>query len=247
MIEDGFYNMDCFDGFKLVDNKSVDMILCDMPYGTTRNKWDSVLPLDRLWKEYERIIKDNGCIALFSAQPFTTDLISSNRKLFRYDLVWDKVLSVGFLNANRMPLRRHETVCIFYKKLPKYNPVMETRGKQRDKGRKLRSVNKGNSCYGNFYGNQSKNNQYFPSSILRFSNGNHNDGRIHSTQKPVGLLEYLILTYTDRGDLVLDSCAGSCSTGIAAHNTGRRFIGFENDEWIFSLADNRLREHKGTK
>lgn len=244
MIADGFYNMDCFDGFKQIDDKSVDMILCDLPYGTTKNRWDSVLPLDKLWPEYERIIKDNGCIALFSAQPFTTDLIQSNRKLFRYDLIWDKVLSSGFLNAHKMPLRRHEVICIFYKNPPKYNPIMETRGKPREKGRNKDSISDGNSCYGNYKALQNKNNEYFPTSILKFSNGNHNDGRIHSTQKPVELMKWQILTYTDVGDLVVDNCAGSCSVGIAAHDTGRRFIGFEKDKHIYGLANKRLQEHK---
>jgi len=244
MISDGFYCMDCFEGMREIADKSIDMILCDLPYGTTRNRWDTVLPLKELWMNYERIIKDNGCIALFSAQPFTTDLINSNLKLFRYDLIWDKVLSSGFLNANRMPLRRHEIICIFYKKQPKYNPIMEIRGKIREKGRKFDIVSDGNSCYGNYKSVQTKNNKYFPTSILKFSNGNHNDGRIHSTQKAVALCEYLIRTYTDVGDLVLDNCAGSCSTGIACHNTGRRFIGFEKDKVIFEKANKRLTEHK---
>lgn len=245
MIEDGFYCMDCFDGMAQIDDKSIDMILCDLPYGTTRNRWDVVLPFDELWSEYERIIKDNGCIALFSAQPFTTDLINSNRKLFRYDLIWDKVLPSGFLNAKKMPMRQHEVICIFYKNPPKYNPIMEIRGKPRNKGRKTSNIGEGESCYGKFASTPKIiNNQYFPKSILTFSNGNHNDGRISSTQKPVALCEYLIKTYTDVGDLVLDNCAGSCSTGIACHNTGRRFIGFEKDKDIFEKANKRLTEHK---
>lgn len=243
MISDGFYNMDCFDGFKQIDDKSVDMILCDLPYGITKNRWDSVLPLDKLWIEYDRIIKDNGCIALFSAQPFTTDLIQSNRKLFRYDLIWDKVLSSGFLNSHRMPLRRHEVICIFYKNPPKYNPIMEIRGKPKDKSKKKDSLSNGNSCYGSYKAFQNKNNEYFPTSILQFSNGNHNNRRLHSTQKPIELMKWMILTYTDVGDLVIDNCAGSCSTGIAAYDTGRRFIGFENDQEIFYKANKRLQEH----
>lgn len=244
MIADGFYCMDCFDGMAQIDEKSIDMILCDFPYGTTRNRWDSVLPLDKLWGEYERIIKDDGCIALFSAQPFTTDLINSNRALFRYDLIWDKVLPSGFLNANRIPLRRHEIICIFYKSPPKYNPIMETRGKPREKGKKHDNISDGNTCYGNYKAIQNRNNQYFPTSILKFSNGNRNKERIHSTQKPVTLCEYLIKTYTDEGDLVLDNCAGSCSSGIACHNTGRRFIGFEKNKEIFKRGNKRLADHK---
>ena len=244
LIEDGFYCMDCFDGMSQIDDKSIDMILCDLPYGTTRNRWDTVLPFDELWKEYERIIKDNGCIALFSSQPFTTDLINSNRKLFRYDLIWDKVLQSGFLNAKKMPMRQHEVICIFYKNPPKYNPIMEIRGKPRDKGRKYTVNEDGYTCYGTYGAIISHNNEYYPKSILTFSNANHNDGRISSTQKPVALCEYLIKTYTDVGDLVLDNCAGSCSTGIACHNTGRRFIGFEKDKEIFEKANKRLTEHK---
>lgn len=244
MIVDGFYCIDCFDGMKKIEDNSIDMILCDLPYGTTKNRWDSVLQLDRLWKEYERIIKDNGAILLFSAQPFTTDLINSNRKFFRYDLIWDKVLFSGFLNANRMPLREHEIICVFYKKPPKYNPIMEIRGKIREKGRKFDSISDGSNCYGSYKATKNKNNKYYPTSILKFSNGNRNDGRIHSTQKPLSLCEYLIRTYTDVGDLVLDNCAGSCSTGIACYNTGRRFIGFEKDKDIFEKANKRLQEFK---
>lgn len=131
-----YVNCDCMDGMKRIPDKSIDMILTDLPYGTTRNKWDVPIPFDKMWKHYKRIVKDNAVIALFSAQPFTTDLINSNREWFKYDLVWDKVLSSGFLNANRMPLRRHESILIFYNKSPKYNPIMEVRGKPREKGRK---------------------------------------------------------------------------------------------------------------
>ena len=233
--------MDCLDGMKLIDDKSVDMILTDLPYGTTRNSWDIPIPFEEMWEQYKRITKNNAVIALFSAQPFTTDLINSNRKWFRYDLIWDKVLSSGFLNANRMPLRRHESILIFYNNPPKYNPIMEIRGKPREKGRKYDSNADGNTCYGDYKALQNKNNEYYPTSILQFSNGNRNDGRIHSTQKPTDLLEYLIMTYTDKGDLVLDSCAGSCSTGIACRNTGRNFIGFEKYKEIFQRGLDRYR------
>lgn len=241
MLDFGYYNMDCLDGMKLIDDKSIDMILTDLPYGTTRNSWDTPIPLDKMWEHYKRIAKDNVAIVLFSAQPFTTDLINSNREWFKYDLVWDKVLSSGFLNANRMPLRRHESILIFYNKPPKYNPIMEVRGKPKEKGNRPQSNSDGSSCYGDFGAKGSnKNNEYYPTSILQFSNGNRNDGRVHSTQKPTGLLEYLIMTYTDAGDLVLDSCGGSCSTGVACHNTGRKFIGFEKDEEIFKIGKERL-------
>lgn len=240
MLDFDYYNMDCLDGMKQIDDKSVDMILTDLPYGTTRNSWDVPIPLDRLWEQYKRITKDNAVIALFSAQPFTTDLINSNREWFKYDLVWDKVLPSGFLNANHMPLRRHESILIFYNKSPKYNPIMETRGMPREKGRRHDTIADGNTCYGYYKSIQSKNNEYYPTSILQFSNGNRNGGRLHSTQKPVNLLEYLILTYTNTGDLVFDSCGGSCSTGVACHNTGRKFIGFEKDEVIYKVGKDRL-------
>lgn len=143
-----------------------------------------------------------------------------------------------------MPLRRHETICIFYKNLPKYNPIMEVRGIPREKGRREDVIADGTSCYGSHKAIQhNKNNEYYPTSILQFSNGNHK-GRIHSTQKPIKLMEWPILTYTDVGDLVVDNCAGSCSVGIAAHNTGRRFIGFEKDKRIYTLANKCLQEHK---
>jgi site-specific DNA-methyltransferase (adenine-specific) len=232
--------MDCIEGMKLIDDRSIDLIITDLPYGTTKNKWDCIIPFDKLWGQYERIIKDNGAILLFSAQPFTTDLINSNRKLFRYDLVWDKVLSSGFLNAHKMPMRTHETICVFYKKPPKYNPIMEIRGKPRQKGRNKNTTADGKTCYGDYGAIKSYNNEYFPKSILTFSNGNRKDGRIHSTQKPVPLIEYLIQTYSDIGDLVLDSCCGSCSTGIAAHRTRRNFIGFELDEYYYKLSKQRL-------
>ena len=173
----------------------------------------------------------------------TIDLINSNRKLFRYDLVWDKVLSSGFLNAHKMPLRTHETICIFYKKAPKYNPIMEIRGRPRKKGNKG-NIDNGKSCYGEFNQHSKTNNEYFPTSILQFSNGNRNDGRIHSTQKPVSLCEYLIMTYTDVGDLVLDNCAGSCTTGVAAHKTGRKFIGFEIDKEYYEKSMRRLQQER---
>ena len=162
---------DCLELMKDIPNGSIDMILCDLPYGTTQNKWDVIIPLDKLWEQYERIIKDNGMICLTSAEPFTSTLITSNKKLFKYDLIWDKKLSSGFLNAKRMPLRRHEQILCFYKKLPTYNPEMVTRGKVRKKGITT-ETGKHTSNYGKFENSVVENNEYYPTSIIEVSNAN---------------------------------------------------------------------------
>lgn len=251
MIDDGFYCMDCFDGMAQIDDKSIDMILCDLPYGTTQCSWDIVIPFEPLWEEYKRIIKDNAAIVLFSQQPFTTDMINSNRKMFRYEIIWEKTLPTGFLNARRMPLRIHENILVFYKHLPKYTPQMRTL-ERKDIGRRRTNGGKA-SQYNEFRRADwewTETGKRYPSDVVKFSNwngalfGNTANSTKHPTQKPVLLCEYLIKTYTDVGDLVLDNCAGSCSTGIACHNTGRRFIGFEKDKEIFEKANKRLTEHK---
>lgn len=220
------------------------MILCDLPYGVTaRNKWDAIIPFDLMWKEYERIIKDNGAIVLFSQQPFTTDLIASNRKLFRYPLVWDKVRPVGFLNANRMPLRSHEDICIFYKKLPTYNPQMR-KGEMMTKGY-------GGSTSSN-YGEAGKierktNDDYFPHSILTFKSVHNMQGKVHPTQKPIELCDWLIKTYTDEDETVLDNCLGSGTTAVSCINTNRNFIGIEK-EWDYcEIANKRIEKTKKLK
>lgn len=225
---------------KHIEDKSIDMIFCDLPYGTTQNKWDSVIPLDKLWSEYERVIKDNGAIVLFSAEPFTSVLINSNPKLYRYDLIWDKKLSSGFLNSKRMPLRRHEQIIVFYKKLPTYNPQMETRGKVRKKGITT-ETGKHTTNYGKFKNTVSENNTYYPTSILEFSNANRSE-KVHPTQKPLSLIEYMIKTYTNEGDLILDNCAGSGTTGLGAKNLNRNYIMMEQDPKYFEIAKARVGE-----
>ena len=230
---------DCLELMKNIPDGSVDMILCDLPYGTTNNKWDSVIPFSDLWNNYERIIKYNGCIALFSQMPFSAMLVMSNPKLFRYEWIWNKTLAQGFLNANKMPLRSHENILIFYKKLPTYNP-QKTKGMPYNKG--IRKAN----CTSN-YGNIGENNginatgERFPVDVLNFSNANHKNQK-HPTQKPVALLEYLIKTYTNEGETVLDNCMGSGSTGVACVNTNRNFIGIELDEGYFNIAKKRIEE-----
>ena len=202
---------------------------------TTQNKWDSIIPLDKLWEQYERTVKPNGAIVLFGNQPFVSDLICSNKKLFRYNLVWDKRLSVGFLNANRMPLRRHEEIIVFYKKLPTYNP-QKSKGQPYYKGKGALTDN-----YGSYECLEvnNKSGDRFPTSIIEISNANrHKNG--HPTQKPVALGEYLIRTYTNPGDLVLDNCAGSGSFLVAAKNTGRNYIGIELSEEYCGIARERL-------
>jgi site-specific DNA-methyltransferase (adenine-specific) len=236
---------DCLQGMKRVPDKSVDMILCDLPYGTTACKWDTIIPFEPLWKQYERIIKDNGAIVLTASQPFTSALVMSNPKWFKYSLVWDKKLSTGFLNAKKQPLRRHEDILVFYKKPPAYNPIMEQRGKIRKKGRT--NINaKLTDNYGVFNNTFTENNIYSPTSILEFSNTNRTES-IHPTQKPVALFEYLIKTYTNEGETVLDNCMGSGTTAIAALNTNRNFIGFEKDETYHAIACERIRKHTEIK
>ena len=230
---------DCLELMKNIPDGSVDMVLCDLPYGTTRNKWDSIIPLDRLWEQYKRVIKDNGAIVLFSAEPFTSLLITSNIQWFRYDLIWSKTQGSDFLNANRKPLRSHENICVFYKKQPTYNP-QKTDGKPY----KAKSGETTSSNFGKFNGNhhtENKDGKRCPLSVLRFS-GEHNRGKQHPTQKPTDLLEWLIKTYTNDGETVLDNSMGSGSCGVGCVNTNRHFIGIELDEGYFNIAKKRIEE-----
>lgn len=233
------YNEDCLVGMRRIPDKSIDMILADLPYGTTQNKWDSVIPLEPLWEQYERIIKDRGAIVLTAAQPFTSKLVMSNPKLFKYEWIWDKKLGSGSLNVRYQPLRRHESIVVFYKKAPTYNPQMR-RGKFRNKSTSNPGGNKGN--YGKIvHVKDNYNDEYYPTTILEFSNANMR-GRTHPTQKPVALFEYLIKTYTNEGEVVLDNCIGSGTTAVAAINTGRNFIGFELEEEYVDIANKRIEE-----
>lgn len=224
---------DCLELMKDIPDGSIDMILCDLPYGTTKNKWDSIIPLDRLWEQYERIIKDNGCIALFAQTPFDKVLGVSNLKLLKYEWIWGKDNGTGFLNAKKMPLKIHENILIFYKNTPIYNPQMR-------KGFKPYSQKsgRGSSNYGEQIRVITENNgDRYPIDIIQFK---RDKNKLHPTQKPVSLLEYLIKTYTKEGETVLDNCMGSGSTGVACQNTNRNFIGFELDEKYFNIAKERL-------
>jgi DNA modification methylase len=226
---------DCLELMKQIPDASVDLILCDLPYGTTKNKWDSVIPFDALWAEYRRVAKPNAAIVLTASQPFTTALIASNMRDFRYTQVWDKVGTTGFQTAKVMPLRRHEDICVFYRAKPTYNPAMEVRGAPRKKG----GSKTDNGCYGDLRSAESFNNEYYPTSIIQVSNASKK-GLVHPTQKPVALMEYLMRTYTNPGDTVLDNCMGSGTTGVACVNTGRRFIGMEMDPEYFAIARDRI-------
>ena len=228
---------DCLELMKQVPDKSIDLILCDLPYGTTANKWDTVIPFDKLWAQYKRIIKDNGAILLFSQMPFGANLIMSNPKMFRYEWIWEKEQGTGWLNAKKMPLKKHENILVFYKHLPTYNPqgLVEL-----DKPLVIDSKN---HEYGGYNDNSQKTwerkNANYPTDILRYGRDKVK-GSLHPTQKPVALLEYLIKTYTNEGDTVLDNCMGSGSTGVACQNTNREFIGMELDEKYFNIAKERL-------
>lgn len=227
---------DCLKEMSKLPDKSIDMILCDLPYGeTARNKWDIVLPFAPLWKEYERIVKNNAAIILFANGFFTAELMQSKKELWRYNLIWEKTQPTGFLNAKKMPLRNHEDICVFYKNLPVYNPQ-----KTCDHTRK---VSKRGPCGSMNYGidrsNEYDSTERYPKSVLHFSKDIQKSA-LHPTQKPVALLEWLIKTYTNEGETVLDSCMGSGSTGIACVNTGRNFIGIEIDKEYFGVASRRI-------
>ncbi|MDY7044410.1 site-specific DNA-methyltransferase [Virgibacillus sp. M23] len=222
------YNSDCIKGMKKIEDSSIDMILCDLPYGTTNCRWDEIIPFDQLWKQYKRIIKDNGAIVLTASQPFTTKLISSNMSWFRYEWIWKKGRhTTGFQNAKRMPLKNHENICVFYRKLPTYHPqgiiplVKVRKSKRKRTGGIFRENDK------SLMKEYTTTHTNYPRSILDYS---RDSKTFHPTQKPLTLFEYLIKTYTNKGDLVLDNCMGSCTTALAADNTGRNWIGFELDK-----------------
>jgi site-specific DNA-methyltransferase (adenine-specific) len=231
-------NGECIQEMKKIEDKSIGLILCDLPYGMTKNKWDTCIPFQDLWKEYERIIKDNGAIILFGSQPFTSLLITSNLNMFRYCLVWEKNKFSDFLNAKRKPMKINEDIAIFYKKQPTYNPqywysTPYTRWNTQD------AVNK-QTNYGSHKENfvESKDGRRLPTTILKF---NRVERPEHPTQKPVELLEWLIKTYSNETDKILDNCMGTGSTGVACMNTNRGFIGIELDKKYYDIAVNKIK------
>ena len=225
---------DCLELMKDIPDKSIDMILCDLPYGTTACKWDVVIPFEPLWEQYNRIIKDNGAIVLFGSEPFSSKLRMSNLKMYRYDWVWNKKQSGNPFLCKKQPLKIHENIIIFNSKY--YIPQMR-KGKLRIKG------GTGNS---KIFGSTDKkiNDLYYPVSIIEFPNCANKKTKLHPTQKPVALLEYLIKTYTNENETVLDNCMGSGSTGVACINTNRNFIGIELDENYFNIAKERINNTK---
>lgn len=234
------YKGDCLALLPNVPDESIDLILCDLPYGTTRNPWDTVIDPTELWKQYRRIIKPHGCIALFSQLPFTLDIIAPARNLFRYEWVWKKNMGTGFLNANRMPIRTHENILIFYKHMPKYNP-QKMPGKPYT--RTLTDKHTTTYCTYSPTATVNKTGLRYPLDVIAFSNAyNGTPEHTHPTQKPVDLCEYLIKTYTDAGDIVLDNAMGSGSIWVAARHIGRRFIGIEKDKSYYEIAAKRIKE-----
>ena len=225
---------DCLEKMKDIPDKSIDMILCDLPYGTTACKWDTIIPFEPLWEQYKRIIKDNGAIVLTASQPFTSALVMSNIKMFKYCWVWNKAKAANYVNAKKQPLKIHEDIAVFCKG-NNYNP-QKTIGKFRKKGGY--TVNREVAVAQN--PTVSFNDTYYPKSILNFSVAGNKDSTLHPTQKPVSLFEYLIKTYTNEGDLVLDNCRGSGTTGVACVNLNRDFIGIEKDENYFKIAEQRI-------
>ena len=232
---------DCLELMKDIPDKSIDMILCDLPYSskkrkTTWNDWDCEIDLEKLWKQYNRIIKDNGVIVLFGSDLFSAQLIMSNYKNYKYKWIWQKEMGTGFLNAKKMPLRDFEEILVFYKKQPTYNPQMRkgfayitTKGSKSE-----------NYCSTDKIVTTVSNGERYPLTILNFKR----DKGLHPTQKPVELLEYMIKTYTNENEIVLDNCMGSGSTGVACKHTNRNFIGIELDENYFNIAKERINNVK---
>lgn len=231
---------DCLDIMREIPDGSVDMVLCDLPYGTTQCAWDSVIPFAPLWENWHRVCKKNAAVVLFSQMPFTAKLALSNEKEFRYEWIWQKTNASGFLNAKKMPMKAHDNILVFYRMLPTYNP-------QFTQGKAYKKLS-GNNNYPQYGEGLSKviidnDGRRYPEDVIRFSNPSWGgDKGSHPTQKPIALLEYLIRTYTNEGETVLDNTMGSGSTGVACVNTGRNFIGIEKDDRYFEIARNRIDE-----
>jgi len=247
MIElNKIYLGDCLELMKDIDDKSIDMVLCDLPYGTTQCKWDTIIPFELLWLQYKRIIKGNGAIVLFGSEPFSSALRMSNIKNYKYDWTWNKIQGTGFGACKKQPLRVIENICVFYNKPPTYNPQMVLRDKiidstnwKQDKriSENSRFTSTDNSLARKVYDKK------YPVNYIEINRANkecNNSHRLHPTQKPIDLLEYLIKTYTNENEIVLDNCIGSGTTAIACKNVNRFFIGMEKDETYYNIACKRI-------
>ena len=230
------YQGDCLEVMKCIPDKSIDLVLTDPPYGTTACKWDSIIPLEPMWKELKRITKPNSAIVLFGQEPFSSVLRLSNIKEYKYDWIWDKVKPGAFATAKYAPLKQHELISVFYEKSGSYNPQMVNR----DKVKKSKIYSSSDSALVKYNdGVERTYSQLYPKTIIVESNAAQK-GKVHPTQKPVALMEYLIKTYSNEGDCVLDFCVGSGTTDVACINTNRKFIGIEQDEGYFKIAQDRI-------
>ena len=232
-MSEGLHCGDCIELMANIENESIDMIICDLPYGTTANEWDIVIPYNLLWDQYNRIIKNNGAIVLTGMGVFSAMLITSNIKMYRYSLIWEKSKTVGFLNANRMPMRCHEDILVFYKALPTFNP-------QKTPGKPYKGLARGQSTnYRKTHRIETINTtgDRNPTSVIKINNENNT---FHPTQKPVALIEYLIRTYSNEGDTILDNCMGSGTAGVASKNLNRKFIGIEKNPEYYNEAVKRI-------
>ena len=238
------YNDDCFNVMPTFPDNAFDAIIVDLPYGTTKCKWDSVLDLEQLWEQYKRLIKDNGAIIMFAQTPFDKVLGCSNLEMLRYEWIWEKTQPTGFLNAKKMPMKAHENILVFYKQLPTFNPQKTTGHKPINSYTKKADVQNKTTLYGKVKNDVSGGEtDRFPRSVIEFSSDKQKtklDGTIHPTQKPIALMEYLIRSYTNEGDLILDNCAGSGSMGVACKNTNRRFVMIEKERNYFDIILKRL-------
>jgi len=232
---------DCLVEMQNIVEGSIDCIICDLPYGTTACKWDEVIPFNLLWNEYNRVIKDNGAVVLFGSEPFSSALRMSNIKNFRYDIIWEKTLFSNFALVKKQPAKLHENISVFYKKQPTYNPQMTEGKPYTDKPRK-RTMGVIGDAIGVKKAIDNKGTRY-PSSIQKYSNGNNKS--VHPTQKPLDLLEWIVKTYSNENDTILDNTMGSGTTGVACKNLDRNFIGIELDDKYFEIAKKRINETQG--
>ena len=239
-------NADCFDVFPFIEDKSIDAIICDLPYGTTACDWDKMLDIDKIWKEYKRVIKDNGAIILTASNPFAAQLIVSNYMMFRYDIIWVKSHARGFLNSWKQPMRKHESILVFYKKQPTYNPILKD--KPISNIRPISKRSRSSQFNGGEFSNEASkrkcpNDKSMPDTVLKFNSKVHPSN--HPTQKPLELMEYLVKTYTNEGDTVLDNTMGSGTTNLACLKLNRKSIGIEKEKQYYDVAIRRLSSYCG--